>query len=98
MATYEEWKELMSSCTWTYTTENEVIGFKVTGTKTGYTDKSIFLPRAGRQDETSHTNGYHLDFSTYYDSGRKAWVPYYNMASTVRDIGYSVRSVVKIVR
>ena len=47
MATYDEWSELISSCTWTYTTENEVVGFKVTGTKTGYTDKSIFLPRAG---------------------------------------------------
>ena len=44
MPTYEECKELIDSCTWTWTTVNEVNGYTVTSNKNG---NSIFLPAAG---------------------------------------------------
>ena len=51
MPTFEEWQELIDNCTWTWTTENGVNGYKVTSKKEGYTDKSIFLPAAGSRDD-----------------------------------------------
>ena len=47
MPTRYEWKEIYDNCTWTWTTQNEVKGYKVTSKKSGYTNKSIFLPAAG---------------------------------------------------
>ncbi len=46
MPTYAEWTELMNrdNCTWTWTTQNGVKGYKVTSEKNG---NSIFLPAAG---------------------------------------------------
>lgn len=44
MPTIDEFRELMSSCTWTWTTINGVNGYKVTSNMPGYTDRSIFLP------------------------------------------------------
>ena len=46
MPTYEEMEELKTKCTWQFTTQNGVDGFKITSTIEGYTDKSIFLPAA----------------------------------------------------
>ena len=43
----DEMKELIENCTWTWTTENGVEGYRITSNKTGYTDQSIFLPAAG---------------------------------------------------
>ena len=45
--TREEFEELMQNCTWTWTTQNDVNGYLVTSNKTGYTDRSIFLPASG---------------------------------------------------
>ena len=53
--TYAEIQELISSCTWTYTTLNGRNGYKVTSNKTGFTDRSIFLPC----ERTSNTVGYY---------------------------------------
>ena len=53
MPTYEEQKELVDNCTWTWTTVNGVKGYRVTSNKTGYSDKSIFLPAAGCWNFTS---------------------------------------------
>jgi len=53
MPTYEEWNELISNCTWTWTTLDGINGYKVQSTKTGYTDKWIFLPAAGYRYGTS---------------------------------------------
>ena len=39
--------ELLENCDWTWTTLNEVNGYRVTGKKPGYTDRSIFLPVTG---------------------------------------------------
>lgn len=52
MPTDSEWKELMTStnCSWTWTTENGINGYKVTSKKTGYTNKHIFLPVGGYRE------------------------------------------------
>lgn len=47
MPTKAEWQELYDNCTWTWTTQNGINGYKVTSNKAGYTDKFIFLPAAG---------------------------------------------------
>ena len=47
MPTDAEWTELINNCTWTWTTQNGVKGYKVTSKKTGYTSNFIFLPAAG---------------------------------------------------
>ena len=46
MPTKAEWQELLDNCTWTWTTQNGINGYKVTSNKAGYTDKFIFLPAA----------------------------------------------------
>lgn len=48
MATQEEWEELQdtNNCSWDWTTENGVSGYRITSKKEGYTDRSIFLPAA----------------------------------------------------
>ena len=43
MPTYDEMEELVDSCTWEWTTQNDVNGYLVTGS----TGNSIFLPAAG---------------------------------------------------
>ena len=45
--TSAEMQELLTNCTWTWTTPNGVSGCLVTSNIEGYTDKSIFLPAAG---------------------------------------------------
>ena len=47
MPTEEEQRELVANCTWVWTTENGVNGYRVTSKVEGYTDRSIFLPAAG---------------------------------------------------
>ena len=53
MPTRNELIELLNQCTWTWTTQNGVYGYKVTSKKSGYTNKSIFLPAAGRCIDSS---------------------------------------------
>ena len=57
MPTTSEQFELYHNCTWTWyssgnTEFNGIAGYKVTSNKTGYTDRSIFLPAAGFRDGT----------------------------------------------
>ena len=47
MPTKAEWQELLDNCTWTWTTQNGINGYKVTSNKEGYTDRFIFLPASG---------------------------------------------------
>ena len=50
--TQNEWYELIENCQWIWTAENGVYGYRITSNKSGYTDKSIFLPAAGwRRDD-----------------------------------------------
>ena len=72
MPTHEEFTELRKKCTWTWTTQNGVIGYKVTSKKNG---NSIFLPAAGYRGNSSLSGaglcGYFWSSSLYTDS------PYY---------------------
>lgn len=66
MPTNEERAELKANCTWTWTTQNSVKGYRVTSNKTGYEDKSIFLPITGfRRDAElkSANSGYYWSSS-----------------------------------
>ena len=49
MPTLDEQKELLNNCTWTWTTQNGVNGYRVTSKTNG---NSIFLPAAGYRDCT----------------------------------------------
>ena len=50
MPTDAEWTELRSKCTWTWTTQKGVNGYRVTSKING---NSIFLPAAGSRDDAS---------------------------------------------
>lgn len=63
-----EWKELYDNCTWTWTTQNEVKGYKVTSKKSGYTNKSIFLPAAGSIDSDDLASLLGFESSGYWSS------------------------------
>ena len=58
MPTTEEQQELINNCTWTWTTQNGVNGYKVTGPN----GNSIFLPVAGYMNE-----------GTLYDAGSRSY-------------------------
>ena len=68
MPTYDELNELRAQCTWTWTTQNGVIGYRVTGPN----GNSIFLPAAGYRGGSSlydaGSYGYYWS-STPYGSG-----------------------------
>lgn len=66
MPTYEQMRELRDNCTWTWATENDVDGYRITGKTEGYTDHSIFLPSAGAVFGNSYASpgGY----GSYYTS------------------------------
>ena len=59
MPTYEEMNELRTECTWTWTTQNSVNGYKVTGPN----GNSIFLPAAGYRNGSDL---YSVGSSGYY--------------------------------
>ena len=71
MPTTEEQQELINNCTWTWTTQNGVNGYKVTSKKNG---NSIFLPAAGCRNLSSLDNAgsyglYGLYWSSSLDTG-----------------------------
>ena len=66
MPTEAEQEELRANCTWTWTTQNGVKGYKVTSKKSGYTNKSIFLPAAGFLYDSSL--GYASSNGSYWSS------------------------------
>lgn len=74
LPTKAELEELNNKCTWNWTTQNGVNGYKVTGPN----GNSIFLPAAGFRGESSlyHAggNGYYWS-STPYESGSR--IAYY---------------------
>ena len=65
MPTRAEWTELIDNCTWTWTTQNGVEGYKVTSKSNG---NSIFLPVTGYRYDSSLKFG---DFGYY-------WIPSLN--------------------
>jgi uncharacterized protein (TIGR02145 family) len=59
LPTYDEFRELISNCTWVLTTINGIKGYQVTSTINGYNNRSIFFPMAGWMQ-----NGNLLDIGT----------------------------------
>ena len=76
MPTEAEQDELRYNCTWTWTTQNEVNGYKLTGPN----GNSIFLPAAGYRVGTSlddsGSNGYYRS-SSLRDNGSSSGSAYY---------------------
>ena len=101
MPTDAELTELREQCTWTWTTQNGVYGYKVTSKKSGYTNKSIFLPEAGCRYEWSlgsAVGGYYWSSSLYTDYPSNAWdvafdSDYVYWDDNSRYYGFSVRPV-----
>ena len=102
MPTKAEQDELREQCTWTWTTQNGVQGYKVTSKKSGYTNKSIFLPAAGIFiDNSPHTGGgggNYWSSSLRTDCSGSAWYLYFypggvNGYDRIREYGFSVRPV-----
>ena len=106
MPTKPEQDELRNNCIWTWTTLNGVNGYLVTSNKTGYTDRSIFLPAAGGRNGTDLGNvggSYGSYWSSSLNTGSTdyAWNIYFNSGSvnthfTSRGYGFSVRAVCPI--
>lgn len=67
MPTKAEWDELYNKCTWTWTTINGVKGFRISGSKPGYSDNYIFLPAANTCDGEYMANNlaYYTDIDYY---------------------------------
>ncbi|MBQ3742669.1 MAG: hypothetical protein II858_02320 [Bacteroidales bacterium] len=98
MPTFEEAKELLDNCTWTWTTLDGIDGCEVKGPN----GNSIFLPAAGRRYDSNHTfvnswanywtGSLKGDFSTtgyyfHFDSVNHEW------AALWRYYGFSIRPV-----
>ena len=98
MPTDADWTELRTECTWTWTTQNGVNGYLVTGTN----QNSIFLPAAGYRygDGLYHvgSNGFYWSSSLRMDSPSYAWLVYFDSDDVSRYydsrfFGLSVRPV-----
>ena len=98
MPTNAEQDELRSQCTWTWTTQNGVNGYLVTGPN----GNSIFLPAAGRRDDPGLS--YVGSSGNYWSSSLRTDAPgsayyvgfdsdYVYWDSSSRDDGRSVRPV-----
>ena len=100
MPTRKELNELNTQCTWTWTTQNSVNGYKVTGPS----GASIFLPAAGYRNGSSLSragySGYYWsstpygnrdDYAYYLDFSSSSLYMYYDY----RNYGLSVRPVIE---
>lgn len=106
MPTPSEWKELIDNCTWTWTNnynDTGIAGYILNSKKTGYTNKSIFLPAAGYYwDGTDLYNvgsyGRYWSSSLNTDNPTAAWNVNFNSGNILRNSfyrasGLSVRPV-----
>ena len=102
MPTDAELTELREQCTWTWTTQNGVYGYKVTSKKSGYTNKSIFLPAAGYRYDSSldyaGSGGCYWSSSLVTGIPDDAWSVHFSSGgvygvSSSRNCGFSVRPV-----
>lgn len=102
LPTYDEMQELLDKCTWEWTEQNNVNGYRVTG-KNG---NSIFLPVAGFRNGTklfgASEFGNYLSKSLSYDNYDPylAWYLYFDADSKLisdneRFVGMTVRPVRK---
>ena len=97
MPTKAEMEELEDNCTWTWTTQNAVNGYKVTGLN----GNSIFLPAAGyyfesSRDDVGEWGNYWSSTpsgSTYYAYHLDFYSGYNDVSECVRIRGFTVRPV-----
>ena len=98
MPTLDEQEELLNNCTWTWTTQNGVTGYKVTGPN----GNSIFLPATGYSLGTGvdyrGSRGIYRSSSLYSNSSCYAYYLYFGSRSNGwnydgRCFGLSVRPV-----
>lgn len=99
MPTYDEMDELITKCTWNWTTQNGVNGYKVIGPN----GNSIFLPAAGYISESTlietSSYGYYWSSSLYTVGPGNAFslrflsFDAHWYTSSYRNCGYSVRPV-----
>lgn len=85
MPTYAEWTELRKKCTWTWTRQNGVNGYKVVGPN----ENSIFLPNVFYWSSSLYTISPCRAYYVFFDSG-----DVYSSNGN-RCYGYSVRPVCK---
>jgi hypothetical protein len=99
MPTRAEQDELRENCTWTWTTQNGVNGYKVTSKKNG---NSIFLPAAGYRYDSSlydaGSHGHYWSSSLYTGSPNYAYdLSFYSdivdWSYGSRYVGFTVRPV-----
>ena len=99
MPTDAEWTELREQCTWTWTTQNGVNGYKVTSKSNA---NSIFLPAAGYRGGSSLSGagsyGSYWSSSLYTDEPGSAWYVdfgsiYVGSNGGTRFYGFPVRPV-----
>ena len=100
MPTYAEMTELRNKCTWIWTTQNGVEGYKVISKSNG---NSIFLPAAGYRSNSSldyvGSYGYYWSSSLNTNYSSSAWYVYFNSSNesmsngSRRYSGHSVRPV-----
>jgi hypothetical protein len=107
MPTETECRELFDNCTWERTTQNGVTGYKITSNKSGYTNRSIFLPSAGYRHEMYtcgfSTQGYYWSASldetnsyyAYYLGISSGCSSDYGYGYCYRYLGQSVRPVLE---
>ena len=101
MPTYDELKELEDNCTWTWTTQNGVKGYKVTSKTNG---NSIFLPASGIRHGSSLNNagsgGYYWSSTPnegyiYSAYSLDFYSSFHGMGGNNRNYGRSVRPVLE---
>lgn len=99
MPTSTEIEELIKKCTWTWTAQSGIMGYKVTSKSN---DNYIFLPAAGWYGNSSlggvGANGNYWPASLDESSPDHAWYVYFNSSgvsrrSLSRNFGYPVRPV-----
>lgn len=100
MPSKEQQDELLSQCTWQWTTSNGVKGYKVTSRSNGAT---IFFPAAGYYDSgtlySTEKMGYYWSRTLSADKSYEAWYFYFYQSSALQAFagnrlsGYTVRAV-----
>ena len=93
MPTNEEWRELSIVCTWVWTTQKSVQGYKIIGPSGG----SIFLPATGRKvGENIYGRGRYCYYwsSSYFKEVFNSDLPYLHYSGE-RCNGHTVRPVCK---
>lgn len=94
MPTYSEMIELKTQCTWTWTTQNDINGYKVIGPN----GNSIFFPAAGANLEGVGSSGSYWSSSLGRNGPSSAWMMDFSSSivvwnSPLRINGLSVRPV-----